>query len=565
MNSEMLIKKEILRSEDPHFCVVPNITDKILVNAANKIGNGMNPSVIIAVYDTSLLSNGKSGAVFTGTRIYLKSAMCPMAQIGLNGIQEVDFQVDISQDEKGKEKKVETLKVLYESGKTKIIKSTDFLDSMPLEFIGNLLEKMLEDMEEVEETYQIVRLAELGDDVIKSYLTIITAYLKADDGKIDTKEYKELIQLMTTIKVSKELADELREERLNSDKTFPDFSELVFVLDSKLKDKHVTNEQIHQSLFNDLLLVRKEKLEQWPENEDLRKLKELLGITEQQIEIFIRKFQEDEQIIKERLTDNQVKTMAKEFAAVAAGAGVSLAALAVTGGISTGIWGGLLTLGFMSTGGMLLGIAAIGGIGYGAYKGIKYFSGVGEAEKSGIRIAALQEGISAAKRATTYIADDINWLTNKVARLVEEAGESKSLDGEIFDQLSSLVGFMESVNASSQIIEQESQKSEYEIYLAQLSKILDSDRFEELIRLNPNQNTIKEYVYSIYEEKTVTREDGSLKIIYERADELDYEEAKILYAYLESAGYFDVKSSAVAKGKAVMNKGFEALKDVFNG
>ncbi|ORN61383.1 hypothetical protein B8A18_15995, partial [Staphylococcus aureus] len=41
----------------------------------------------------------------------------------------------------------------------------------------------------------------------------IIAYLKDDDGIIDSKEYKELIILMTKVKISKIVAKELREYR----------------------------------------------------------------------------------------------------------------------------------------------------------------------------------------------------------------------------------------------------------------------------------------------------------------------------------------------------------------
>ena len=262
------------------------------------------------------------------------------------------------------------------------------------------------------------------------------------------------------------------------------------------------------------------------------------------------------------MEDNQVKEITKEFAAVAAGAGVTLAALAVTGGVSTGIWGGLMTLGLASTGGMFLGLAAIGGLGYGAYKGIKYFSGTSELEKFGIRISALQSAIESNKAATTYIIDDVNWLTAKITVLFKKIAESEELNGELMEQIVSYLSFAENVGESGQLINESSDTANYEINISKLPKVLAIDRFDELVKSNPNYVQIKDYVLSVYIKNETKTQDGYTKTTYEREDEISYENASKLYNIFESIGYYDTKASAVAQGQAIAKKGFNALKNM---
>ena len=217
------------------------------------------------------------------------------------------------------------------------------------------------------------------------------------------------------------------------------------------------------------MLVKKENIDNWKDDKVLIKCKELLNVTDEQIEFGIKKIKSDEKILGERLTDNQIKEMSNELLAIAGGAGVTLAALTITGGVSTGIGGGLLALGALSTGGLMLGLAAIGGASYGVYKGIKYFAGTSELEKSGIRISALQACIENNKKSVTYIIDDINWLTNKMSQITKQIMEENDIDNEL-NQLLSLSELGSNLTASAQFIDSENEKNDYEINLTRIPK-----------------------------------------------------------------------------------------------
>ncbi|PTI31627.1 zinc ribbon domain-containing protein, partial [Mammaliicoccus vitulinus] len=125
------------------------------------------------------------------------------------------------------------------------------------------------------------------------------------------------------------------------------------------------------------------------------------------IEYTVRKLKSEQDTVEYGLSDDEMREVAKELAAIAGGAGVSLGALAITGavsGIGASVSSGLMALGFtLSTGGLFLGLAAVTTAGYGMYKGVKYFSGTNESEKYGIRIQTLNDRISQLRIANSYI------------------------------------------------------------------------------------------------------------------------------------------------------------------
>lgn len=567
IDSEAYIKKVIAEriksTESSSYYMSPDIPSKMMINAADKVAQGVDPATIVAIFDNSIMGNGKEGIVFTGTKLYLKEAFCPHIVLPLLDISQVDYNEETKTSENGKEKTTKTLIVSYSSGETITIKNTDY--SKELDFIYTLLDGMKGAVVEIGEKKQNMSLSELSEDVTIAYINIATAYLKADDRIIDAAEYKELMSLMARIKVSKSTAAKLREDRFSEETGKIDFPKLVEELRQKLYNENVDTQSIFQSLFKDLIMLRKENLDNWRSDAAICELKPLLDITDEQAETLITSIKTDIRIIDERLEDNQIKEIAKELSALAGGAGVTLAALAVTGGVSSGICGGLLTLGTMSTGGMLLGLAAIGGLGYGAYRGVKYFSGTSELEKSGIRIAALQSAMECSKAAVTYIVDDINQLTRQLTEITEKVKESDMLNDELIQQLIDLQCDFSTVSDAGSKCEEDIIKSEYEVNLASLPMNLAYGRFEELVKHSPNRTAIKEYILSIYKETTVSEKDSEgkevTKTIYKRDEELSYDDAKQIHNYLDLIGYYDTKSSAVAQAKS----GISSIKSFFKG
>ncbi|PTK41378.1 zinc ribbon domain-containing protein, partial [Staphylococcus nepalensis] len=150
---------------------------------------------------------------------------------------------------------------------------------------------------------------------------------------IDSREYKELVSLMTKVKVTKAIAKELREYRFDNKEVYS-IEELIDELKSAVNNADYSEAAVEQSLGMDIITMNSDKLDELKKDEVLMRNLNRLNISDKQINFTERKIKTEKQILEKRLTDSQVKEAASELAAVASGAGVSLGALAVTGAIS---------------------------------------------------------------------------------------------------------------------------------------------------------------------------------------------------------------------------------------
>ena len=416
VHSEDYIKDVLKSSYITNLSITPDIPEKILVNASVSIAEKIDPHVIIAVMDTSTLSNGKSGVVFTGSEIFIKNIFDSSKKVPLKNIKNVHYDSDTTITNKGKVVDYEKISINYNNGDTITLSSEQLGNSFPFRLFETLLKNFNDKVDKVSSKNQVVQLSNMNEDIILLYFRIVVAYLKDDDGIIDSKEYKELVSLMTKVKVSKEVSSKLRDYRFEHIEE-KSIIQLIDELKKRLIEEDLSEIAVEQSLGMDILTMHSDELDEINKNEVLIRMLNRLNITDKQIKFTVRKIKAEKEILENRMTDNQIKDIAKELAAIAGGAGVSLGALAITGavsGVGASVSSGLMALGFsLSTGGLFLGLAAVTTAGYGMYKGVKYFSGTDESEKYGIRIQTLNDRITQLRIANSYIIEDINWLSNK--------------------------------------------------------------------------------------------------------------------------------------------------------
>ena len=99
-----IITKRKEENERETFYISPNIPQKALMNAADKIAGGIDPTTILAIFDDSLFNNGKEGIVFTGTTIYLKQVFLNRIIIPLDNIISSEYVVETIKQDNGTEK-----------------------------------------------------------------------------------------------------------------------------------------------------------------------------------------------------------------------------------------------------------------------------------------------------------------------------------------------------------------------------------------------------------------------------------------------------------------------------
>lgn len=535
------------KEREDNIYITPDIPSKKLVNAAKAIAGDINPKLILGLIDTSFLGTGKDGAVFTGKKIYL-----PSLEIELNKVATARLDIETRTETNGNIKEIRLLEITLDNTE-KIVLSSETV-SAPLPVLKEILCGLGEQVQSFESSNQIVTLSELGDNVICAYLKIVINYLKADDGVIDVKEYKELLSLMTRIKTSKDVHNDLQEYRFAQKDVF-DFAVLVKNLEMELRKENVSISVVFQSLFMDLILMRKENLDVWNEDSVLMEIKELLGITEEQTNVLIRKIKLEEQIVHERIDDKHIKGLTNELIALASGGGVALGALAVTGSVMTGAFGlssGLIGLAFApGAGAAALGIAAVAGAGYGAYKGVKFFAGTSELEGYGMRIMALKERINSLSAANSYIIEDINYLGQKLSILSLKIRESNTLNNELMNELELYISFTQNVSESGELIQQDSKDTEKEYWIQNLPDKLNILKYNELVEENVNKFDINELIFYIY------NEDENQE--YHMTEEYEADVYERVYNVLKEIGYFDTAKSTKAQAKSKAKQGLNAL------
>lgn len=346
MHSEDYIKNLLNNSYLTNLSVAPDISEKILVNASVSIAEKIDPNVIIAVIDTSTLSNGKTGVVFTGSEIFIKNAFESSKNVQLKNIENVQYESDTKITDKGKVVDYEKITIHYKDGESIILNSEELGNNFPFKLLETLLKDFNNKVDKISSKNQVVQLSNMKSEIILLYFRIVIAYLKDDDGIIDSKEYKELVSLMTKVKVSKELASKLRDYRFEHIEE-KSIIELIDDLKEILIEEDLSEVAVQQSLGMDILAMHSDELDEIKKNEVLIRMLKRLNMTDDQIKFTVRKLKAEKEILENRLTDNQIKEVAKELAAIAGGAGVSLGALAITGavsGIGASVSSGLMAL-----------------------------------------------------------------------------------------------------------------------------------------------------------------------------------------------------------------------------
>lgn len=595
LTSEEYVKKVLSDFQETSISIVPNIDDKKKIAASKSIANQINPAIIIGLLDTSVFSNGKSGAVFTGESVYLKEAFGDMHVFKYEGITKVDFEIDSFFNDKEKEIKIKRLTVEY-GDESQVVTSRDLSDNFPLKLISDVLVGIPSTVEDIQVNDQIVELKDLDSDIIGLYFKIVILYMQRKGRAIDAGEYKEFLSLMAKVNVSKEMEIELRMYRFSK---VDDSNDSIEVMIGKLKEQldqqNISRNAVMQSLGMNILSLSEENFDNWKKDEELKSILGMLSVNEQQIKFALRKIKMEKNIINERLDDNQVKEVMTELVALGTGAGISLSALALTGaasGLGASLSSGALALAFGS-GGAFVGAALVAAGSYGAYKGIKYLAGTSESEKYGVRINMLKDRMILNQRATTYIIEDVNWLNQEINSLALKLRESSEMDvqisealeqsiyreefkdGEISnlsiklkqsgERIKDLVAELEyysslndSTTDSGMLVEKDQAYIELESLVAQLPQKLNEAKLIELLDNNVNKVKYSEIIMSIYR----LNSDGE-HILDEN---MDLDKLDKLYNILSEVGYFDTTSSAVAQSKAMAKKGFGTLKkSIFGG
>lgn len=501
MNSESYIKQALEQlppNDDARIYTSQELQNndknkKRLLNSAKVIGQGIEAGNVIGLIDISLFHDGKEGTVFTGTDAYVRESFAKVIHINLENFDDIEYKQTVVVNENGKEKKTYHLS-FTEDGELKEYTSEVALTGVAYELTAEVLADFNSVVKDVKSTEQDVTLEELGEDAVLAYLKVVYRYLKAD-GKIEHREMLNIASLLAQLEVSDSLEEAYRDYRFDNDNP----EDMATAVDNlKVLVPEGSQQTIFQSLINDLLGMKDDEgLETWENDTDLSQLMDLLSVTKEKAEFFVRNQQLNNRQIKERLEDDQVKDLAKQLAGLGAGAGASVAALAATGAAvgAFGTYGlGSLAIATMSTGGLALAAVGIGAAGIAGYKGIQYLTSANGKEKYAIRNELLQSHVLRLTRAQQFLMSDINRFTEEMNALMAD----KDAITTQYDKIKSKLIQISETTKAGQLAKTGATDLTREQILSELPAELNEDKLNDLLKTRASGEKIANFIKTAY-------------------------------------------------------------------
>lgn len=546
--------------------IAPEIPEKYLNNAVLSISESrVDPDVVIAVVDTSILNSCKAGVLFTGDSLFFKGTLGSSIQIKYEDIGLAQEKIIKTKKDNGTEIETKTLLIQGKDG-TELYNESDTYDLKLLaEIITEIIEEGSSCGDEVEvfkNTNQVLPLSDCESVIKQAYIKIICNYALSDDGIIDSREYSEIYSIMVRNDYSNEDRMIVR-AYITGDSEKDSVDSLLSVLNENVPEG--SYDALKKSIVKDLVYINHVKgneLDSWKNNDFINDTVKKLDVTEEQIEVITKSIQNDEDIIAKRKSDTEIEKSIKEIAAKGASVGVPLAALYFSGTLgfsAAGLTSGLATLGMggvLGFSSMVTGIGVVVITGVLAYNGVKKLTGAKELENNKVREMLIQGVIKNLQKSINYLIEDVNYISSELI----QALENQVNDEEKIAKLKKLLqNFIDASNISSQNLLVNAKES----IIAKLPIKLDKTRFDE-ITSEPTKQKLRPFVYQMYPETEETVESGGTKKtikIYKIDYSKETEYYEKLYQVLDALGYFKLSTAVTAAGASLAKKGIGALKN----
>lgn len=555
--------KNVLRQSNSGWLFSPEIPEKKLNGACGSYAK-VEPGKVVALFDSTLFGSASEGLVLTGANLYYAS-LSDSFSFAYEQIEEVRLLEEEKSTFMGGKKTEYSIRISLKDNRVKrlegIISTSGAFDYKAL---SGLLRELSQQNVEFEEADESIPVADEEAAVKKAYVQIMAVIAMSNDGVVDSKEYAEIMQLMTRLDLSKEERYVIREDILGG-KFDQDLDRYIGVISQALPEVRFSS--IRVSIMKDAInLYRAQTGKNTYEKGGFREsavhvaLYEKLRITDQELELIEDSIINDLKILNDRdVTDDKIKGFFTEMAAKAGAVGVPLAAVYLTGTVglsAAGLTSGLAALGL---GGVLGFSSMVTGIGVAVLIGVVSYKVVGagirkvtgdDSEKYRQREFFLQGVIRNTQRSINFIVEDVNYLTQKLKSAIFDSAKTAELHSI---EISRLALQLEQVTAANQTLVNQEQFAAREELLIHLPKIIDKSRVE-FLTTEPTKKPLGPVIMEFYGVTTEAGEDGSEKEIYRLSESISYEECEDLNELLTAIGYFDVGSIASQGAKQAMDK-----------
>lgn len=549
-NINIYLRENLAAVSDSNVSVAPNIPGKKLDNAIKAFGYTGSPSNIVALFDNTLFGSGKDGVLFTGEQFIYRPSFSdpiPVSYSSIAKVEHVENWVGSKQD------KLEHSVVVGLSDEGRVV----IKDLLQCDYakLAEILQATIAEFEEYKEEKQLISINEMAEAVKVAYLKVIINMAYENDDLIDDKEFAEILLLMTRLELSPESRFSLRTYMASMEAMTP-LDQLLAQIEAECPDGQIKS--LHVSLTKDLInlffCTGGSSIQDFA---FLVKNRHLIQVTDDEVELAVMAIQNDHNMLKDDVTDDQVVTALKALSAKAAAVGTPLAAVYLSGsvvglsaaGMTSGLaslgFGGLLGLSSMATG---IGVAVL--IGVGAYAGVRKLTGANELTRSKRRELMLNEVIKQTQSTISLLIQDINYITQRL-------NEALRIHGAQDAQIKKLMGLMTQMTAAGAVLTGKSDAAQSSATKLRCAQYLDEAKLRSLTR-EPTKAELYGFILEFYEERVFTQEkDGQQTEVTRLAIKpgRSLGELESLAKAFEATGYFNVGDvlkgvAADAAGKA---------------
>lgn len=545
MSIQRYIKEQITLLGDSTY-TAPGIPDKKLNGAISSYAPDVNLEYVVALKDTSILSNGKEGCLFLGDAVYLKTAFEKPLRLEYASIESIVHTSFEKAASFGKTKTVENVEVFMKDGTSHNV--TSLLLNVNLKGFVALIDGILAEAEQGKDftnTSQITPLSEMSESVKQHYIKLVANFAFSDDQTIDVLEYTEIISLISRIELSAAMRLDIRGYMSNVENLIST-EELLKTLKDTVEEGSF--DILSKSLFKDVLYIfgKKNNIHDWAHHTFLRELADALSVTREEIDLIIAAIQHDEDILKHRKNDSQIKKSMKDLSAKAVAVGLPMAAIYFSGSVvglsAAGITSGLAAMGMgglLGFSSMFTGIGTLVLLGVGTYHGLKKVSGISDIENNKQREYMLQAIIRNTQKSLSYLIEDINGITQQLMVEMKKGNENS----EKIQQLSNMLDML---SRGAQLSADKQNASQIEQVMTKLPATLDRDRLNGLTN-KPTLEKVRQFIESCYEMKDATEEEEvHAKPVWQLKEGLSLTEVENLHNCFSEIDYNKVAQAAFA-------------------
>lgn len=560
MTSINVYLRETLASAfSKNIFVAPQIDEKRLNNAVKAFGFTGDPGSVIGLYDNTLMGSGKDGLLFSGEQLIYRATFADPVSVSYNAIASVEY---LETPTGSKNDKIErSVRLQRHDGSSLSLLNLSHCD---LPSLAKVLQTAVSDFDEFREEQQFVPIDEMSEELKVAYIKLVICMAFRDDGSIDNRHFAEILLLMTRLDLSTASRFELRAQ-MGAHEQIPSVADLIAQLDAACP--HGQSKSLHISLVKDLInlhfVTGGESAQDFP---FLKQHRELLKVTEEEIDLAVAAIRNDHDMLKEELTDDQVISALKLLSAKAAAVGtpltavylsgsvVGMSAAGLTSGLATLGMGGVLGLSSMATG---IGVAVL--IGVGAYTGVRKFTGANELTRSKRRELMLNEVIKQTQSTISLLIQDINFITLRLNQLITEHGGQQ-------EELKRLSVQMRQMSGAGAVLAGKSDEAQGSATRLRCARFLDEARLKSLTR-EPTRAKLYDLVVGCYESRVfVQQKDGKPEEVTKLAvrNDLSRKELETLAGAFEAIGYFKVSDVLVGTAADAAGKAKEKLAGLFS-